>query len=114
MMHDPDDTIPSLRRGAAGDRHALGELCDRYRERLERMVRLRLDRRLRGRLDPSDILQEAFLDFARRAGEVAEDPEVSLVLWLRTLTGQRLQMLHRQHLGAKGCHNSRPWHRVIE
>ena len=101
MMKDSDDTIPVLRRAAAGDQHALGELWDRYRERLKRMVRLRLDRRLQGRLDPSDVLQEAFLDFARRAGEFAENPEVSFFLWLRTLTGQRLQMLHRQHLGAK-------------
>jgi RNA polymerase sigma-70 factor (ECF subfamily) len=101
MMKDSDDTIPMLRQGAAGDQHALGALWDRYRERLKRMVRLRLDRRLQGRLDPSDVLQEAFLDFARRAGEFAENPEVSFFLWLRTLTGQRLQMLHRQHLGAK-------------
>jgi RNA polymerase sigma-70 factor (ECF subfamily) len=101
MMKDSDDTIPLLRQGAAGDQQALGELWDRYRERLKRMVRLRLDRRLQGRLDPSDVLQEAFLDFARRAGDFAESPEVSFFLWLRTLTGQRLQMLHRQHLGAK-------------
>jgi RNA polymerase sigma-70 factor, ECF subfamily len=100
-MNDSDDTIPLLRQGAVGDQHALGELWDRYRERLKRMVRLRLDRRLQGRLDPSDVLQEAFLDFARRAGEFAANPEVSFFLWLRTLTGQRLQMLHRQHLGAK-------------
>ena len=100
-MNDANDTIPLLRQGAAGDQHALVELWDRYRERLKRMVRLRLDRRLQGRLDPSDVLQEAFIDFARRAGEFAENPEVSFFLWLRTLTGQRLQMLHRQHLGAK-------------
>src|SRR6516165_104724 len=100
-MNDREDTIPLLRQGASGDHHALGELWHRYRERLKRMIRLRLDRRLQGRLDPSDVLQEAFLDFARRAGEFAENPEVSLFLWLRTLTGQRLQMLHRQHLGAK-------------
>ena len=100
-MNDSDDTIPLLRQGAAGDQHALGELWDRYRERLRRMVRLRLDRRLQGRVDPSDVLQEAYLDFARRAGEFAENPEVSFFLWLRTLTGQRLQMLHRQHLGAQ-------------
>ena len=68
MMKDSDDTIRLLRQGAAGDPHALGALWDRYRERLKRMVRLRLDRRLQGRLDPSDVLQEAFLDFARRAG----------------------------------------------
>jgi RNA polymerase sigma-70 factor (ECF subfamily) len=101
MVKDSDDTIRLLRQGAAGDQHALGELWDRYRERLKRMVRLRLDGRLRGRLDPSDVLQEAFIDFARRAGDWAANPEVSFFLWLRTLTGQRLQMLHRQHLGAK-------------
>jgi RNA polymerase sigma-70 factor, ECF subfamily len=101
MMNDADDTIPLLRQAAAGDQHSLGALWGRYRERLKRMVRLRLDRRLQGRLDPSDVLQEAFIDFARRAGEFAENPEVSFFLWLRTLTGQRLQMLHRQHLGAK-------------
>ena len=67
-MDDSDDTIPLLRQAAAGDQHALGALWDRYRERLKRMVRLRLDRRLQGRLDPSDILQESFIDFARRAG----------------------------------------------
>lgn len=100
-MNDSDDTIPLLRQGAAGDPHALGAIWNRYRERLKRMVRLRLNRRLQGRLDPSDVLQEAFLDFARRAGEFAENPEVSFFLWLRTLTGKRLQMLHRQHLGAK-------------
>ena len=76
-MNDSDDTIPLLRQAAAGDQHALGALWDRYRERLKRMVRLRLDRRLQGRLDPSDVLQEAFLDFARRAGEFAANPEVS-------------------------------------
>src|SRR4051794_969276 len=98
IMNDVNDTIPLLRQGAAGDQDALVVLWDRYRERLRRMVRLRLDRRLQGRLDPADVLQEAFIDFTRRAGEFAEDPEVSFFLWLRTLTGQRLQMLHRQHL----------------
>jgi RNA polymerase sigma-70 factor (ECF subfamily) len=33
------------------------------------MVRLRLDRRLQGRLDPTDVLQEAYLDVARRFPE---------------------------------------------
>ena len=55
MMKDSDDTIPLLRQAAAGDQNALGELWNRYRERLKRMVRLRLDRRLQGRIDPSDV-----------------------------------------------------------
>ena len=64
------------------------------------MVRLRLDRRLQGRVDPSDVLQEAHLDVLRRAGEYAADPSAPF-LWLRLLTGQRLMALHRHHLGAQ-------------
>jgi RNA polymerase sigma-70 factor (ECF subfamily) len=100
----PDDSVEleeQLRRLAAGDRQALAELFARYRDRLRRMVKLRLDRRLQGRIDPSDVLQEAYLDVAQRAPEYASNPTMPFFLWLRWLTGQRLLMLHRQHLGAK-------------
>ena len=55
-----DDDL--VRIAAAGDGRALAELFGRYRRRLGRMVRLRLDRRLQGRVDPSDVLQETYLD----------------------------------------------------
>jgi RNA polymerase sigma-70 factor (ECF subfamily) len=90
-----------LRRATAGDQQALVEVFARYRDRLRQMVRLRLDRRLQGRLDPSDVLQEAYLDFARRLPEYAREPALPFYLWLRLLTGQRLIDLHRMHLGAK-------------
>jgi RNA polymerase sigma-70 factor (ECF subfamily) len=90
-----------LRRAKAGDAAALGALFAHYRDRLRKMVRLRLDRRVAGRLDPSDVLQEAYLDVARRFPEYAAAPEVPFYVWLRALTGQRLIDLHRQHLGAK-------------
>jgi RNA polymerase sigma-70 factor (ECF subfamily) len=90
-----------LERARAGDCAALAELFQGQRNRLEQMVRLRLDRRLQGRLDPSDVVQEAFLDVARRFPEYAANPSVPFFLWLRLLTGQRLIDLHRQHLGAK-------------
>jgi len=45
------------------------------------------------------VLQEAFVDFAARAEEYAQDPAMPFFLWLRFLTGQRLQLLHRHHLG---------------
>ena len=51
--------------------------------------------------DPSDVLQEAFLDISRRFPEYAGTANVPFFLWLRGLTGQRLIDLHRQHLGAK-------------
>ena len=95
---DLDDLLERVQRG---DEQALVALFTRYRDRLRRMVRLRLDRRLQGRLDPSDVLQEAYLDVAKRAGEYVANPSVPVFLWLRLITGQRLTALHRQHLGAR-------------
>jgi RNA polymerase sigma-70 factor (ECF subfamily) len=101
MATDPSDADDLLRRAGAGDSHALAELFNRYRDRLRRMVHLRLDRRLQGRLDPSDVLQDAFLDYSRRFAEYKANPTLPFFLWLRMLTGQRLIDLHRHHLGAK-------------
>jgi RNA polymerase sigma-70 factor (ECF subfamily) len=101
MDESSNDTTELLGRAAAGDIRALAEVLERNRDRLKQMVRIRLDPRLRGRLDPSDVIQEAYLDAARRLREYANDPAVSFFLWLRKLTAQRLVDLHRQHLGAK-------------
>ena len=99
--HETENMLDLLRRGVEGDRQVLSEVWDRHRERLRRVVKLRMDRRLQGRVDPSDVLQEAFIDFASRAAEYVDRPEMPLFLWLRYLTGQRLQLLHRHHLGAQ-------------
>ena len=101
MSGTVNDPSGLLRRLAAGDGAAAAELFAAHRDRLRLMVRLRLDRRLQGRLDPSDVLQEAYLDVARRAPEYAANPTLPPYLWLRFLTGQRLLQLHRQHLGAQ-------------
>ena len=90
-----------LRRAKAGDQQALAALFGRHRDRLRKLVRLRLDRRLSGRLDTSDVLQDAYLDVARRFAENVAAPAVPFYLWLRSLTGQRLVDLHRRHLGAR-------------
>jgi RNA polymerase sigma-70 factor (ECF subfamily) len=101
-MTDTEMTTDDLlRRAKAGETAALGELFAHYRDRLRQLVRLRLDRRVAGRLDPSDVLQAAYLDVARRFPEYAAAPTVSFYVWLRALTGQRLIDLHRQHLGAQ-------------
>lgn len=101
MTDDSSDVQELVRRIAAGDQHALAEAFTHYRNRLRRMVLLRMDRRLQGRVDASDILQEAYLDVARRAAEYAANPTLPLFLWLRLLTGQRLLIVHRQHLHVK-------------
>src|SRR5262245_44242413 len=101
MTAPGSDEADLLRRATAGDQQALAELFARYRDRLRKMVRLRLDRRMAGRVDASDVLQDAYLDVARRFPEYAAAPSVPFYLWLRALTGQRLVDLHRHHLGAQ-------------
>lgn len=99
--HDSSETNDLLGRAAGGERQALGQLLERDRERLRRMVALRLDRRLQGRIDPSDVIQEAQLEAAGRLAEYLRDPTMPFFLWLRLITGQRLLALHRRHLGAQ-------------
>jgi RNA polymerase sigma-70 factor (ECF subfamily) len=100
-MGDSSETDDLLRRAADGDSDAVAALLARHRDRLEQMVRLRLDRRLQGRIDPSDVLQETYLEAARRVAEFARAPTTSVYVWLRFLTGQKLVDLTRRHLGAK-------------
>jgi RNA polymerase sigma-70 factor, ECF subfamily len=97
---DRSEPTRLIEQAVRGDQRALGELLGRHRERLRRMVALRLDRRLQGRVDPSDIIQEACLDAARRLAEYHERPTMPFFLWLRFLAGQRLVDEHRKHLGA--------------
>jgi RNA polymerase sigma-70 factor (ECF subfamily) len=101
VMKEPSGSIELRRRIEQGDELALAELFARHRDRLKQMVRLRLDRRLQGRIDASDVLQEAYLDVARRAREYLASPSMPPFLWLRWITGQRLSTLHRRHLGSR-------------
>lgn len=101
MEPDPAPTEELLGRLHRGDQQALAELFSRHRESLKRMVRWRLDRRLSGRFDPSDVLQEVYLDATRRLPGYLNKPTLAFPLWLRLLTGRRMIELHRQHLGAK-------------
>ena len=101
MTGEASETAGLLRRAAEGDQGAWGALLVRSRDRLRRMVALRLDRRLQGRVDPSDIIQEAYIDASARLAEYARQPDMPFFLWLRFLTGQRLLRVHRQRLGAE-------------
>lgn len=76
----------------------LGELFRRHQERLKLMVGLRLDHRLRGRVDVSDVLQDAYLEAVDRLPDYMQDRPMPFFLWLRFLTAQRLQIVHRRHL----------------
>lgn len=105
-MSDPSDSddhdLQSLvSRASAGDAEAMDILFSLFRPRLKRMVHLRLNRRLQGRVDDSDIIQEALIDAARKLPQYAQEPQLPFYLWLRHLTGLKLIEVHRRHLGTQ-------------
>jgi RNA polymerase sigma-70 factor (ECF subfamily) len=99
----PETEASLLARAAAGDGAAWGALLTAHQQRLARMVAFRMDPRLRGRVDASDIVQEAFVeasehrqDYFRTAGAMQ-----SLFFWLRGVVSNKLLELHRHHLGTR-------------
>ena len=80
---------------------SLGDVLEEFRPRLRRMVSLRLDPRLRRRVDSSDVLQEAFVDVTKRFHEYEADPRGPFFLWVRRMTAQKLAEFHRRHLDAE-------------
>ena len=99
MPNENDDDLLAIAGG--GDMAAAAILFARHRDRLRRMVRLRLDSRLQSRLDPSDVLQDVYLEFSKTVAAYAQQPDAPLFLWLRMLTERKLHYLHRMHLGSK-------------
>jgi RNA polymerase sigma-70 factor (ECF subfamily) len=100
ISQDPRD-YELIRRAGEGDTAGLEGLLERYRPRLRRMIRLRLDRRLQGRVDPSDVIQEAYVEVSRGLAAYLRDPSLPFFLWLRLVTGQKLALAHRRHLGVQ-------------
>jgi RNA polymerase sigma-70 factor (ECF subfamily) len=101
MANNSDSSLHLIERARAGDRDALNEIFTRHRQRLRRMVGMRLDQRLRARVDASDVIQDAYLEAATRLEEYLRDPKLPLFLWLRLVVGERLLKLHRHHLGTQ-------------
>ena len=83
------------------DPERFGALLEELRPRLRRMVALRLDPRLHGRIDPSDVIQETYLEASARLAEYVQKPTMPFFLWLHFLAGQKLVTLHRHHLGTR-------------
>jgi RNA polymerase sigma-70 factor (ECF subfamily) len=101
MSEEAGESDELLRLAAAGDGGSWQALVDRSQSRLRRMVAFRLDQRLRGRVDPSDVLQDAYLEAWRGLGSYLDRPEIPFFLWLRGIAGNKLRELHRHHLGTR-------------
>ncbi len=100
-MTDELTSSAVLKRIESDGEQAVAELFSSHRERLARMVTFRMDARLRGRVDPDDIVQEAYLDAVQRIRHFTANPVTSIFVWFRMITTQTLQTVHRRHLGTK-------------
>lgn len=100
LTPDSPRTEDLLRRHGEGDPRALDCLLDGFRDELRRLAALRMDARLRARIDPSDVVQEAQLDAVRRMAEFLQRRPMPFRLWLRKTLHERLLKLHRRHLAA--------------
>jgi len=97
VTSDPS-TDELLARAANDDRHAVEQLLDRHRDRLRRMVAIRLGNRLTGRLDPSDVVQETLMVAAQRLTKYVRHRPIGFYPWLRQIAWDRIVDAHRRHI----------------
>jgi RNA polymerase sigma-70 factor (ECF subfamily) len=95
---DSPDTQQLLDRAGAGDPAAFEELFARHRDFLRVVVRLRLDGRVRARVDPSDVVQETQFEAFRRLPDYLDRRPMPFRLWLRKTAQERLLKVQRRHL----------------
>jgi RNA polymerase sigma-70 factor (ECF subfamily) len=94
--------VDLLRRVRAGDQESFGLLLNRYSNYLTLLARLQIGRRLQGKFDPSDVVQETFLQAHHKFDQFQGCTEAELVCWLRQVLASRLAKLVRRYLGTQG------------
>ena len=97
---DSTETDRLLEQVSAGHREAFDDLFARHREYLRRVVLLRLDQRLRSRVDPSDVVQETQMEAFRRLDDYLDRRPMPFRLWLRKTAHERLIKIREHHLEA--------------
>ena len=99
-LQDSADTEQLLAAAAAGDASSLRALFELHRAPLRRMVALRLDDRLRQRIDESDVLQDTFCEIQQRLTDFVTRRPMSFTVWLRKTARQHIMRLYRTHIRA--------------
>ena len=100
MWPASDKTVELLDGARKGDASAVDRLLDRHRDALRRMVRLRLDQKIRRRVDVSDVVQDVLIEANRRLQDYLNNPAMPFHLWLRHIARDRIIDAHRRHHGA--------------
>jgi RNA polymerase sigma-70 factor (ECF subfamily) len=100
LSPDSAETQGLLRDAASGNRRVLDQLLARHRAELRQFIELRLDLKMRGRVDPSDVVQETQLEVFRRLKDFVDRQPMPFHVWLRKTAYERLLMARRQHVEA--------------
>jgi RNA polymerase sigma-70 factor (ECF subfamily) len=101
MTFTDQQVMTLLARAGAGSESALEELLNGFRPRLRCLVAVRLDSRLCGRVDPSDVVQEVFAEAWKRMPRYVNEQPLPFYLWLRRLALDQMSKLHRRHIVAQ-------------
>jgi RNA polymerase sigma-70 factor (ECF subfamily) len=97
MWPDAANTQELIVSARAGDSDAVNALLERHRAAVRRLVAMRLDRAVQGRVDASDVVQDALVEANRRLPEYLRDPAMPFHLWLRKIASDRMIDAHRRH-----------------
>ncbi|MEZ6055837.1 MAG: sigma-70 family RNA polymerase sigma factor [Planctomycetaceae bacterium] len=97
MWPETEQTQELLLGVAADDSEAVNRLMNRHRNAVRDMIALRMDRRMQGRVDASDIVQDVLIEAAGRLKDYLRDPAMPFHLWLRQIAKDRMIDLHRRH-----------------
>jgi RNA polymerase sigma-70 factor (ECF subfamily) len=84
-----------------GDDGALGQLLERYRPYLSLLARVQIGRRLQGKADCADVVQETFLEASRHFEQFRGTTEAEVVVWLRQILAGCLAHLVRRYCGTQ-------------
>jgi RNA polymerase sigma-70 factor (ECF subfamily) len=107
------ETEELIARATEGDEEAQQRLLLRHKDRLRRMVAVRMDRRLVARLDPSDVVQEALADAFLKLPIYLRERPLPFYPWLRHIAWKRLLKLHQRHVHALKRSVAREEHRAF-
>ena len=99
MSKDPQVLLNEAR---GGSEKALGRLLESFESYLTLLSRVQIGRRLQGKVDPADVVQETFLEAHRQIGQFRGTTEAELVAWLRRILAGQLALTLRRYLGTKG------------
>lgn len=97
MWPENDQTQELLDNAKQGDTDAVNRLLDRHREAVHRLVQMRLDQKIKQRVDVSDVVQDVLVEANRRLRDYLRNPSMAFHLWIRQIAKDRIIDAHRRH-----------------